>query len=229
MAEEIFRRVARLDPAFVDDDHPAARHLDFRQNVGRKQDRVLFAEILDQVAHLTNLIWIEPARWLVENEQIGFVHERVRQSHALPITFRKRPDYFFLHFFQSAKLLHVADALRDAAMRHAFQRCAVIEVFGHPHVVVERDVFRHVTEMRTGLERLLKNVETRDRGAAGRRRHEAGENPHRRAFAGAVRAQKSHDLAFADLEVQVLNGGLAGITFGQIFNFDHAAVILSDN
>ena len=83
--------------------------------------------------------------------------------------------------------------------------------------------------MRPGLERLLEGVEARDRSAAGSRRHEAGENPHRRAFAGAVRAEKSHDLAFADLEVQVLDGGLAGVTFGQIFNFDHAAVILSDN
>ena len=43
LAEQIFRRVARFDPPFVDNDHAAAGHLDFGQNVGRKQDRVLFA------------------------------------------------------------------------------------------------------------------------------------------------------------------------------------------
>ena len=46
---------------------------------------------------------------------------------------------------------------------------------------------------------------------------------------GAVRPEKPHDLAFADLEIQVLNRGLAGVAFGEVFDFDHEAVMLSDN
>ena len=74
---------------------------------------MLFAEILDQIAHLTDLVGIKPAGRLVENEQIRFVHQRIRQAHALPITFRKRADQFFLDLFQPAKFLHVADTLCD--------------------------------------------------------------------------------------------------------------------
>lgn len=40
-------------------------------------------------------------------------------------------------------------------MRHALQGRAVIEILRDPHVVVERNIFRHVTEVRPGLERLL--------------------------------------------------------------------------
>ena len=97
-------------------------------------------------------------------------------------------------------------------MRHSFERGAVIEVFGDAHVVIERDVFRHVAEMRARLERLLENVEAGDRGAAGSRRHETGENAHRGALARAVRPEKAHDLALADFEIQILDGRLPGVS-----------------
>ena len=190
---------------------------------------MLLPEILDQIAHLPDLVGIEAAGGLVENEQIGFVDERVREPDALPVTFRKRADDFFLNLFQPAQLLHIADAFRDPAVRNAFQRRAVIEILSDAHVVIERHVFRHVTEVRAGLERLLENIETGDRGAPGSRRHKTREDPHRRAFPGAVRSEKPHDLAFAHLETQVLDRRLPCVAFREIFNFDHEAVILSDN
>ena len=114
-------------------------------------------------------------------------------------------------------------------MRHAFERGAIIEILGHAHVVIERNVFRHVTEMRARLERLLENIEAGDGGAPGSGRHEARQNAHRRALARAVRPEKTHDLALADLEIQILNRGLAGVTFGEIFDFNHFAIFPSDN
>ena len=71
--EQIFRRIARFDPPFVDDDHARASHLDLGQNVGRKQNRVLFAQILDQLPHLADLIRIEADRRFIQNQQIRFV------------------------------------------------------------------------------------------------------------------------------------------------------------
>ena len=150
------------------------------------------------------------------------MNERVRQTDALAEAFRKRADQLFLHFLQPAELLHVADAFGDAPMRHAFERGAVIQIFRHPHVGIERHVLRHVTEMRPRLERLLEDVEARDRRATGRRRHEARENPHRGALARAVRPEEAHDLAFADLEAQVVNRRVAGVAFSQVLNLDHA-------
>ena len=161
LAEQVLRRIARFDPAFVDDDDAAAGHLHFGQNVGGKQNGVLFAEILDQVAHLPDLVRIEAAGRLIENQKIRFVHERIGQADPLPVTFRERADEFFFHVFQSAKFFHIANPLRDAAMRHAFQRGAVIEILRHAHVVIERDIFRHVTEMRAGLRAIARKYRNR--------------------------------------------------------------------
>ena len=63
---------------------------------------MLPSEILDQLADLADLIGIQSAGRLVENEQIGFMDEGVRKADALSVTFGKRADQFFLHLFQPA-------------------------------------------------------------------------------------------------------------------------------
>ena len=92
MSEQIFRRVAGLDAAFVDDDDATTGHLDFGQDVRRKQNRVLLAEILDQLAHLSDLVGIETDRRLVENEQIGLSQKGIGQTDPLTVSFRERPN-----------------------------------------------------------------------------------------------------------------------------------------
>jgi hypothetical protein len=110
-------------------------------------------------------------------------------------------------------------------VRHALERRAIIQVFRHTHVTIERDVFRHVPEVRPRLERLLKNVESRDARSTGSWRHEAGQDPHGRGLAGPVRSEKSHDFAAANLEIQILNGSLTSVPFRQILNLDHCVTL----
>ena len=85
-------------------------------------------------------------------------------------------------------------------------------------------MFRHITEVRPCLERLLKNIEPGNSGATGSWRHEARQNAHGGGLASAVRPQKTHDFAFTDFEIQILDRGLARIALGQIFNLNHFAI-----
>ena len=110
-------------------------------------------------------------------------------------------------------------------MRHALERRAIIQVFRHTHVAIERNIFRHIAEVRARLKRLFKNVESGDARAAGSRRHEARQDAHGRGFAGTVRSEESHDFALANLEIQILNGSLTSVTFSQILNLDHCATL----
>ena len=57
-----------------------------------KQNRVLFPQILNQLAHLPDLIWIEADRRFVQNEKIGLVQKRIGQTDALAVAFGKRAD-----------------------------------------------------------------------------------------------------------------------------------------
>jgi hypothetical protein len=159
------------------------------------------------------LIWIETDGRLVENEKIGFVQKRVRQTDPLAITFGESTDQLLLHFPKAAKFLCIAHALGEAAVRDPFQRRAIIKVFSHAHVGVERHIFRHVAQMGPRLKRLLKNIEPGNVGSARRRRHEAGQNAHGGRFACPVWSQKSHDFALADFEIKILNRRVAGVTF----------------
>ena len=77
--------------------------------------------------------------------------------------------------------------------------------------------------MRPCLEGLFENIESRDRGAARGRRHEARQNAHRGGFARAVGSQETHNFTPADLEIQVPDGGLASVTFCQILDLNHFA------
>ena len=62
--------------AAVNDDDPGTGRLDLCEVVCREDDGLLFAELLDQIANLDDLVGIEPARWLVENERNRIVDER---------------------------------------------------------------------------------------------------------------------------------------------------------
>src|SRR5438105_15156603 len=113
---------------------------------------MLPAEILNQLAYLPDLVWIKANGRLVENKELGLIYECIGQTNSLTITFGKCSDYFPFHFAQTAQFLYVADALGHAAMRHAFERGTVIKVFRYPHIIIEGNVFRHVTEARPRLE-----------------------------------------------------------------------------
>ena len=106
-------------------------------------------------------------------------------------------------------------------MRHIFERGAIIEILRHAHVVVERHVLRHVADPAARLQRLLEDVKAGDSRSAGCGGHEPRKNSHRSGFARAIRPEKSHDLALANFEIQILNCRLASVTLRQVFDFDH--------
>ena len=80
------------EPAFVDEEDAIADGLDLREDVRREDDRVVRAEPADQVAHLCLLIRIETGPRLVEDEDVGLVHEGRGEAHALPVALRHRAE-----------------------------------------------------------------------------------------------------------------------------------------
>src|SRR6476619_5840813 len=60
--QQVLRRIARFDSPLVNNDYAAACHFHLWQNMGGKQNRVLPAEILNQLPYLPDLIWVETNR-----------------------------------------------------------------------------------------------------------------------------------------------------------------------
>src|SRR5206468_10979427 len=122
---------------------------------------------------------------------------------------------------ETTKFFYVANTLSDPTMLDSLQGCAITQILCYAHVAVEWHVFRHVAEMRSCLERLSKNIESRDGSATRGGRHEAGQNAHGGGFARTVGSQKSHDFTPANLEIQIPDGRLTSVTFRQIFDLNH--------
>src|SRR5262249_17197209 len=95
------------------------------------------------------------------------------------------------------------------------------------HVTVERHVLGEVADPTADLQRLLEHVVTRDPGCPARRRHEAGEDPHGRRLAGAVRTQEADDLSLLDREGHVLDGRDRPVALGEAINLNHGSSLRS--
>jgi len=69
--------------------------------------------------------------------------------------------------------------------------------------------------------RLLEHVESRHDRLAVRRRHEPGQDSHRRGLPGAVRAEKAENLAALDAERDVFDGRHPAVAFREVLDLDH--------
>ncbi len=90
--------------------------LHFRQNVGGKDNGVVARQTLDQVARLDDLVRVESGGGLVQNQDVGIMDDRLRQSYALPVPFGQLPDFLVADVGDRALFHHFIDALGQAGL-----------------------------------------------------------------------------------------------------------------
>src|SRR5260370_17963727 len=76
------------------------------------------------------------------------------------------------------------------------------------------------------LEWLSENIKSRNGRCARGRRKEAGQHPHGCCFARSVRSEKADDLAFFDLERNVVDGGIPRVSLCKCLYADHKICLL---
>src|SRR5262249_35480240 len=152
----------------------------------------------DDLAHLAPAEWIESRHRLVQDDEGGIVHERLRESdaldHALRVLaqrtrpIRSQPD--------------VVEGLGGPSLalgtRVAKQAGEVQQQFLGRQVVVERWMLGQEAQLRTG-----RDVARRPTQHFGRTRggpDEVREQFERRALARAVRAEQAEDFAWTNVE-----------------------------
>jgi hypothetical protein len=80
------------DAPLVHDDHARAGRHDLGQVVGRQDDRALAPELAHEVANLHDLVRVEAAGGLVEDEDVRLVDQRLGEADALLEALGQRPD-----------------------------------------------------------------------------------------------------------------------------------------
>ena len=90
---EVVDRVDELEPAFADEADAIGDVLHLGQDVRREEDRAAApGDLRDELVERLLDERIEPARRLVEHEQVGIVHERLDEPDLLPVPARQLLD-----------------------------------------------------------------------------------------------------------------------------------------
>ena len=96
-----------------------------------------------------------------------------------------------------------------------------LQHFAPGELLVEERLVGNIADELTRLPATLVQVEPADAHAARGREQQAAHHLDGGGFAGAVGAQEREQLAPADGEVQVVDGDLAAVAFGNVVEFDH--------
>ena len=139
-----------------------ANGLYFRQNVGRKNDRMAFAEPLDQIADLDDLHGVKADGRLVKDQYFGIADQSLRHTDSLPVTFGKVFDQTLLHMVDLDPAADLVDMLlfRDLAL---FQIVDKPEIALNRHIHVQGRQLGKVSDLLLGFDRVVENIKAVDR------------------------------------------------------------------
>jgi len=192
--------------------------------VGAQHHGLLPAQILDQRADLFELIGIKAAGGLIQDEHFGIVDHGLRQAHALAVAPAQLSDLLVLLTLKAHLTHHLLHALAQALQ--LVDAPHELEVLPHVHLQVQRVVLRQVTHAPAHVHAGLAHIEPAHRGVPTGLGYVAGEHLHHGALAGAVRAEETDHLPFADLERHAVQRLLGAVQLAHLADGDgHAAKV----
>ena len=164
-------RAGGRDRPLVHDDDVVAGVLDVGQQV-RRQDQVdalVVRQIADELEHLVAPLRVHAVGRLVEKQQVGIVHERLRELDALLHAGRVGFDVAVARLAEADVEEHLVRALHRVDARQAGELAAVGDERHGVHAGNVRVALRHVADAGANRERRLRDVEAEHAHPAARR------------------------------------------------------------
>ncbi len=192
-----------------EDPDPVADRLDLAQQVARQHDRqpTLVDQATEELEDLDDPERVDRGRRLIEDEEVGRLHERIGDPQPLPHPARVRADEVVGAAGQADLAEDLVDGGRRLVTAEAVEPRRVAEVLASGHPLVEADGIGQVADPPLDLARLPGGIEAHDLGLAVGRLGEAEQHEDGRGLAGPVLAEEPEDLARVDREVEVVDRG----------------------
>ena len=115
---------------------------------------------------------------------------------------------------------HPGDPLLAEPHRHVVEHAVELQVLVAGQRVIGAGILEHDPDGIPNLTRLPHQVETVHPGGAAGGAEKRGEHEQRGRLAGAVRAQKTEELAFRNFEREIVHGGQIAESLGQVLELD---------
>ena len=192
------------DLAGAHDGHPVAQPLHLGQDVGREEDGSPgLAPLVEQVVEGALHQRVQALGRLVEDGQLWVVLERLDDAdllaHAAGVVAHRPLE-------RPAGQLQPVDQLRAQRRRPPVQPGQVVEHLLAGQRVVQRDAAGQVASRRANGDAVADDVVAEHAPLAGGRMQEAEQQPDGRRLARAVGPQEAEDLAFANVDREVVQG-----------------------
>ncbi len=190
----------RGNPASVEDEHPVTDGLHLLQNVGGEDHRFRRSELAHEPANLEDLVRIQSAGRLVEDENIGVVDDGLREAGALPIAFGEVIDRPIGHLLEAALLNRPVDVLGTLAGGDTAGLRDELQVLHHVELGVERRALGEVPDIALHGYGVGVDIVPVDGGRARSREVVAGQYPKNGGLSRAVRPEEPEYLPLIHLE-----------------------------
>lgn len=207
------------DFALLDEHDGIASNFDFTEKVGIEENgSAALALIANDVADEAAAHGVEAGSGLVEEDEFGLVNKSLGQTDALQHTFRKAAKTAVAMRCEADKIEEGGNAVAELRGSESAEPAMKREEFGSSQPVVETKIFGEEADLATDFdarERVIEDLRVAAAGLDKAEQHLDGG-----AFAGAVRAKKSEDLAATNLERKTTNGNLRPEDLTKAMGFD---------
>ena len=204
---ELGGAAGRDDLAVVDDEDAVAQRVRLVEVVRREQrGGAVLAQRADVLPQVRAAVRVEAGRRLVEEHELGRVHEAERDVDAPALAARQRLDQPVAEIDEVERGAELAGALRRGGGGHAVELGLRDELLVDLRRRVRAAALRDVAELAAHADGIAPEVAARD-GRLARGRHEQRrQHALRGRLAGAVGAEQPDDLAGHDVEVDAAHG-----------------------
>ncbi len=183
------------------------------------QDRhTIFGELINQIPESAPCGRIYARGGLVEEEQLGFMHQRDPQRESLAPPGGEGTGQRGVMSLESHKFQGVLDAGFVLNSVHAAIKRQILQ---YGQVIIDREPLRHISGARAYVFTLFEGIEAEHGRLAVTGRDQAEQHPYRRRFARAVRAKIPHDFTRAYIKADVVHRDEITETAREIFDLDN--------
>ena len=211
---QIFRRVERNEPALGDDEYLLTHGLYLGQDVGAEDHRMVFAQLLDEVADLDDLNGVKADSGLVQNDDLRAAQKRLGDPDTLPVALGERANQPLADMYDACALNSTVNFLPQCFPAQALCLTDKGQIFLRRFVWIQRRLLREIPDQPFGLLRLLQNIKAADFDGAVRWGKAPGHDVHRGRFPRAVRPEKAVNVPVLNFKGQVIHRQKVAIVLG---------------
>ena len=199
--------------AVVENDDAVTHGVDLLHDVGRENDRTLFAKVANEGSDLDELVGVEAGGGFIEDEQLGIAEERLGEADTLAVAFAQFADMLVTLRRQADAVDEVINNIGIPRFRDTGKSRHKLQVLGDVHLVVEGVVLGEVADAFGYGNGTVVSAP------------EADEDLHQRGLTGTVGSEQSEDLAFGNGQRDVAQDLLRPKRLVDMLNMHHVCVL----